>query len=159
MYIGTFNHGLAGGQYAPLPIPLDGRAKLLASADGETWETVVDDGFGSKFTYGIRSMIIDADGRLVCGTASSFFMVDLCAELQKQGMGQEQIYGMLIEGMGKDEADSIMAKLCEADCGNWIGCEVYASDQFIPEPATMTLLLGCGLPLVLRRRRRKLASC
>ena len=35
LYLGTFNDGLFSGLLAPLPVPLDGRAQLLASADGE----------------------------------------------------------------------------------------------------------------------------
>ena len=80
LYLGTFNSGLFSGLLAPLPFPLDGRAQLLASTDGVNWRTIVDDGFGVPFTYGIRNMIVSGD-RLLIGTASNFFVPDTSTSL------------------------------------------------------------------------------
>jgi len=154
MYIGTFNHGLRGGLYAPLPIPLDGRAQLLASDNGTDWVTVIDDGFGSPFTYGIRTMIVNDEGRLVCGTASNFLVVDLLSELNRCGVSQKELYLCLADAMGEQCAAALLTELGAVRSGDWIGCQVYASDQIIPEPATLTLLVAGGLVPLLKRRRR-----
>lgn len=119
---------------------------------------MVDDGFGSPFTYGIRSMIVDAEGRLVCGTASNFFIVDLLnsPELLAQFKPGE-LQECLIKCLGQEGYQCLMEKLLECDwkgkCDPWIGCEVFGSDYVIPEPLSMSLLATGAIGLLLRRRR------
>jgi hypothetical protein len=55
LYLGTYN--IRGPE-------------LWYSTDGENWEVLMPKGFGSKFEWGIRSMVV-ADQRLFIGTASS----------------------------------------------------------------------------------------
>jgi len=139
LMLGTFNSGLYGGMYGPLP--LDGRAELWSSADGLNWELLMDDGFGSMYTYGIRDMVA-TDDTLYLGTASNFFLYDptslmpylqnLLGDVQ---LTQEQL-GMLY---------NLFAQVGSCFEGDWIGTEVYAfRAQAVPEPATV-LLMGLGL--------------
>jgi hypothetical protein len=57
LYLGTFN-------------VWGGGAQLWYSADGDTWNRLVNDGFGSQFDWGIRTMAVEG-GRLFLGIASS----------------------------------------------------------------------------------------
>ena len=55
---------------------------------------------------------------------------------------------------GEQCAAALLTELGAVRSGDWIGCQVYASDQIIPEPATLTLLVAGGLVPLLKRRRR-----
>ena len=146
LMLGTFNSGLYGGQYGPLP--LDGRAELWSSADGLNWDLLMDDGFGSMYTYGIRSMVATED-TLYMGTASNFFMYDptefiggLLGDVDLRPEQMELFYGLFADIGAYFE-------------GDWIGTEVYAyHGQPVPEPSTVVLLgLGLlGLASLSRRR-------
>ena len=149
LMLGTFNSGLYGGQYGPLP--LDGRAELWSSADGLNWDLLMDDGFGSMYTYGIRSMVATED-TLYMGTASNFFMYD----------PTEFIGGLLGEvDLSPEQMKlfySLFADIGAYFQGDWIGTEIYAyHGQPVPEPATVVLLgLGLiGLATVTRKRYLK----
>lgn len=83
LFLGTFNHGITGGIYAPLPIPMDGRAQLFSSTNGADWNLLVPDGFGSPFTYGFRTLVAGSDGRLYIGTASHFMLPDMRSSLYR----------------------------------------------------------------------------
>lgn len=151
LYLGTFNDGLYGGIYDPLPVPLDGRAQLWRSSDGLQWSEVVDDGFGSAFNYGIRTMTV-ADDRLFVGTASNFLIPDpatLNANTLRTLMGGD------LEGI---DLSYLRTCLSSIPTGNWIGTEVWASQPGsapVPEPATL-LLLGSGLLALAGFGRKKI---
>ena len=154
LVIGTFNSGLYGGLYGPLP--LDGRAELWCSSDGQNWDLMMDDGFGSKYTYGIRSMVATED-TLYMGTASNFFLTDpfemlpylqgLFGDIELDAEQLNRLAGLLahIDSLG------------EYFQGDWIGTEIYAyRSQSVPEPETV-FLVGIGLfgsAVCLRRRVR-----
>jgi len=55
LYLGTYN--IRGPE-------------MWYSADGENWADLMPNGFGSKFEWGVRCMVV-ADQRLFIGTASS----------------------------------------------------------------------------------------
>jgi hypothetical protein len=164
LYLGTFNSGIYGGVIddmlaskgmdLPVPIPLDGRAQLWCSEDGKNWVRVVDDGFGSPFTYGFRNMVV-SDGRLYVGTASNFLIYDP-KTLEFLTMEEFQRYFQL----GDVQIDwqcilSLLDGFIGGLQGNWIGTQVWASSQPVPEPSTM-FLIGCGLAgLVAWRKRSK----
>ncbi len=152
LMLGTFNSGLYGGMYGPLP--LDGRAELWSSSDGENWELLMDDGFGSKYTYGIRSMVA-TDDILYMGTASNFFLTNPFELLEqlKFLMGDvvltEEQMAML------SQFSHLFEKLGAYFEGDWIGTEIYAyRGHSVPEPSTV-LLMGIGfLGLAVCTRRR-----
>jgi hypothetical protein len=136
-------------------LPLDGRAELWCSVDGGSWDLLMDDGFGSRFTYGIRN-ILATDEALYFGTASNFFLYDpaalapyLSEWMAQMNLTEEQarrLYGFFAH----------LSTLAE---GDWIGTEVYALPHSapVPEPATLTLvglgLLGAGAGACRRRKR------
>lgn len=143
LYLGTFNDGLYGGKFSPLPIPLDGRAQLWSSADGKNWKMLEGDGFGAPFNYGYRTMEV-SDGRLFVGTASNFFIYDP-SELQ---------YLFANSFGGNIDWSTWGAQLASLGLGNsnWIGTQVWASHS-VPEPATI-LFLGFGLMGLVGIRRK-----
>jgi hypothetical protein len=152
LYLGTFNDGLYGGIYDPVPIPLDGRAQLWCTEDGKNWTKVVNDGFGSTFNYGIRTMTV-SNNQLFVGTASNFLIYDpMTIEI-----GTLSAY--LANFAGKDgQIDWVsFQKYLEEHptCDwNWIGTEVWASTEPVPEPATITLI-GLGILGTAVSRRKK----
>ena len=75
---GTFNSGISGGVFPVLP--MDGRAQILYTKDGDNFITLVDDGFGVPFTYGIRSMVA-SDNQLFVATASNVLIPDFQSSL------------------------------------------------------------------------------
>jgi hypothetical protein len=75
---GTFNSGITGGAL-PL-LPMDGRAHILYTRDGVHFDTLIDDGFGVPFTYGIRCMVVSGD-QLLVGTATNTLIPDLRTSL------------------------------------------------------------------------------
>jgi hypothetical protein len=75
---GTFNSGITGGVFPVLP--MDGRAQILYTKDGDNFITLVDDGFGVPFTYGIRSMVA-FDDQLFVATASNVLIPDFESSL------------------------------------------------------------------------------
>jgi hypothetical protein len=152
-YIGTFNHGIRGGVLSPLFVPLDGRGKLLASEDGLNWTTVMDDGFGSPFTYGIRTLMVNDEDQLICGTASNFFLVDLLNDPALAAIDREALQQSLVALLGPQGAAQLLAYLSDPASRDWIGCEVYAISP-TPEPASLLLICAGTVPLLLLRRRR-----
>ena len=179
MYLGTFNAGIQGGQYAPLPIPLDGRGQIFQSTDGVNWDLVVDDGF-DKFNYGIRTMT-ELDGKLYAGTASNMLAFDPFAydwadfldrhpdlalpdEIANQlPVDQDSILNML----ANDQFEEIIAILSgiSPEIGELLdlfdislplmGTQVWAAE--VPEPGVVALM-GLGLfGLMSARGRRKLS--
>jgi hypothetical protein len=149
LYLGTFNDGLFSGIYDPIPIPMDGRGQLWCSADGENWSQVMDDGFGSPFNYGIRTMTVTSDNRLVMGTASNMMIPDPL-------ILDSFLTGILGNIDGVDVA-ALSAHLASISQSNWIGAEVWATENGsqapVPEPATI-LLLGIGLAGLAKFRNR-----
>jgi hypothetical protein len=92
---GTFNSGITGGM---LPVlPMDGRAQILYTQDGENFEMLVDDGFGVPFTYGIRSMVAFED-QLFAATASNVLIPDFQSSLY-DSMSTEQILVTAFESL------------------------------------------------------------
>jgi len=164
LYLGTFNSGLYGGMYSDiLPwLPLDGRAELWYLTEDGDWAQLVDDGFGSMFTYGFRTMTV-SDDRLFVGTASNFFIPDPQALLNylenPQNAGQiSQMVENILASWGIENPDVItidvdaLRQMLEGYVGsNWIGCEVYASN--VPEPSTLVLLCFAFLTLAGIRRK------
>ncbi len=151
LYLGTFNDGLYGGLYGPLP--LDGRGQLWCTEDGKNWSKVVDDGFGSRFNYGIRTMTV-ADGRLFIGMASDFLIPDP-ATMDLTGLNQ--LIASFKGSNGEIDWDGVLAYLEKyiAMNPNWIGTEVWATPEAVPEPATLTLLGLSLLGAAAARRIRK----
>ena len=149
LYLGTFNDGLYSGIYDPLPIPLDGRAQLWCSENGENWSQVMGDGFGSAFNYGIRTMTVTHDGRLVMGTASNMMIPDPLVL-------DSFLTGILGNIAGVD-ISALRAHLASISNSNWIGAEIWATENGqqapVPEPATI-LLLGIGLAGLAKFRTR-----
>jgi len=145
LYMGTFNTNLLNA-FTPEP-----RAQLLYTQDGNNWETLVDDGFGSSFTYGVRTMMV-SDDRLYIGTASNAMVYDPVSLL-------DYVDYLNHGGNGVDIDPEMLTGILENSGyfhdGNtsWIGMEVYASQQ-VPEPITV-FLLGIGL-LGLGRVARKI---
>jgi hypothetical protein len=146
LYLGTFNSGLYGGRFGPLP--MDGRAELWVTSDGWNWDLVMDDGFGSMFNYGIRSMTV-SNNRLFAGTASTMPLFDPCTY---DWTGYEAMfaqYGIDFSPAGlmglydNEQWHGLVATLFSHGDDPWIGCEVWAS-QPVPEPGTW-LLLAAGL--------------
>lgn len=140
LYLGTFNSGLYGGLYGP--VPLDGRAELWCSSDGEHWDILMDDGFDSRFTYGIRNILATED-TLYFGTASNFFIYDpdewgpeLAALIANLELTEEELARVY----------AFMGKIGSHFEGDWIGTEVYGLTHSapVPEPSTV-LLLGLGM--------------
>ena len=153
LYLGTFNSGLFGGvidQLLGLPVPLDGRAQLWGSNDGLTWGQLVDDGFESRFTYGIRSMLV-SDDQLFVGTASNFFLYDpqtLLALFQSQAFQAtlQQLFGNSPFDLAA-LTQQLGALLQNLD-PNWIGTQIYAGQlQPVPLPGAI-LFLGSGFVLL-----------
>ena len=91
---GTFNSGISGG-LLPL-LPLDGRAQILYTTDGVNFQTMVDDGFGVPFTYGIRCMAVSGQ-QLVVGTATNFMIPDFQTSLYED-VQFEELLAVLYEG-------------------------------------------------------------
>lgn len=157
LYLGTFNSGLYGGvldQLLGLPIPLDGRAQLWCSEDGLTWSQLMDDGFDSQFTYGIRNMLV-SDDQLFIGTASNFFLYDPQSLLALFGSAAFQaIFQQLFGGTPLDY-DTFYQQLEAVIQGldpNWIGTEIYAAKP-VPLPHAV-FFLGNGLVVLLGIRRK-----
>lgn len=148
LYMGTFNDGLYGGIYDPIPIPLDGRAQLWCSTDGTNWSQVVNDGFGSPFNYGFRTMTV-ADSRLIVGTASNMMIPEPSTLIP--------YLDTLLGNIDGVDIDALSAHLASISTDNWIGAEVWAvehgSQAPVPEPATI-LLLGIGLAGLAKFRNR-----
>ncbi len=125
--IGTFNHGIRGGVLAPLPVVLDGRAKLLMSEDGWNWQVAMADGFGSPFTYGIRTMLVSESGDLICGTASNLMLPDPFNNPALADIDPQVIRRVLTAHLGEFEPCPYLERCGVPPCGKraWIGCEVY----------------------------------
>lgn len=184
LYIGTFNHGLAGGQFSPLPVPLDGRSQLLRSSDGVNWELVNDDGFGSPFTYGIRTLVVGSNNKLYIGTASNFVVPDLQSELYldpRRGIGWQDVEDALIDAGFGDQVEALQQLLAQyVPTGGrpWIGTQVFVATpngpvtladapvmgplqmsatwtgDAVPEPGAVLLAAGCVTWLMTRRSAR-----
>jgi hypothetical protein len=89
---GTFNTGITGGVFPVLP--MDGRAEIFYTKDGEIFEKLIDDGFGVPFTYGVRSMLV-SDGQLFVGTATNVLIPDLQSSLYDSNQIAEMLSAVL----------------------------------------------------------------
>jgi len=148
LYLGTFNSGIYGGQYAPAPIPLDGRAQLWYTEDGATWKMMNDDGFGTPFTYGYRTMAVN-DNRLFVGTASHFMLPDPSDLNQLLAIFMQEYGSLNIEAF-----QAFLGQMGVLGGGYDIGTQVWAS-QSVPEPGTMLLLVSGLIGLVGLKRKIK----
>lgn len=156
LYIGTFNSGITGGELSPLPIPLDGRAELWCSENGSDWSQVFDDGLDSKFTYGIRNMLV-SDDKLYLGTASNFFVPDLLSELYNtEGFDifRDELKGLNLNGEQLAALEIFLREYSHNGEGPFIGTQIYAASAPVPEPATV-FLLGLGILGLAGFNRRK----
>ena len=114
----------------------------------------MDDGFGAKYTYGIRSMVAAGD-TLYMGTASNFFLTNPFELL-------EQLKLLLGDGEQSPELLAMLSQLSTPFdelqtyfAGDWIGTEIYAfRGQSVPEPASIFLLGASCIGLAVLGRQR-----
>ncbi|MEN6463851.1 MAG: hypothetical protein ABFD62_01595 [Syntrophaceae bacterium] len=126
LYLGTFNSGIYGGIYAPLFIPLDGRAQLWASDHGNDWVKLVNDGF-DRFNYGFRNMVV-YNNQLVIGTASDFLIPDP-AHIDLDAV-RAALSGLLGKDIDLTSMTQVMGELNSfiQKNPNWIGTEIWITE-------------------------------
>jgi hypothetical protein len=155
LYMTTFQLNKEGSpidQLLQFDIPFDGRAQLWATDDlnGFSWEIIEDNGWGSPFTYGGRTMTT-WDNRLIVGTSSNILIPDIFSD--PYNLPMPDVFIAQLRAKGYNGFADWLEPMNLNEYIPYIGTEVFMSNQ-IPTPSAL-MLTGIGAGFIGWLRRRK----